>query len=230
MEAKRAFCLWSGGKDSHLAFMEAQSQGYDIALALTFFDARTRSSLSHRLPPRVLRDQARLAGVYLQEVYVGREEYEQRLRAIMQSLAPQKINYAIFGDIHLEEHRVWNERVCNECGVTPVFPLWGWSTEVILEKQHQFRSLIVAVETGKLHERWLGQAVDHEFHNELRSKGLDLLGEHGEYHTLVVQSPAMKGQLQVERWKKQAYDSYVGLDIQEWSVLQSSPITQEVVV
>lgn len=208
--------------------MEAQAQGYDIVLALTFFDARTRLSLSHRLPARVIRDQARLAGLYLQEVYVSRDEYEQRLRAILQSLAPQKIDHAIFGDIHLEEHRAWNERICNESGVTPVFPLWGWPAELILGKQSLFRSLIVAVESDKLTERWLGQFVDDAFQNELQLKGLDLLGERGEYHTLVVQSPAMKGHLQVERWKKQAFDSYIGMDIQEWAVLQSLPADRAV--
>lgn len=230
MGSSQAFCLWSGGKDSHLALVRAQEQGFDVTMLITWFDERTRRSLSHHLPARLLRNQADLLGIYLQEVYVAREGYEQRLRSIMTSLAAHGVTHAIFGDIYLEEHKTWNERVCQECGVTPVFPLWGQPVEAIFDEQRAFRSLIVQVESEKIDERWLGRYVDEEFRQSLLSQGLDICGEKGEYHTLVVQSPAMKGLLQVERWKKSVYDSYLGMDIQEWSVLQSSPIMQEVVV
>ncbi|HEY4613578.1 MAG TPA: diphthine--ammonia ligase [Bacteroidota bacterium] len=229
--AKQAFCLYSGGKDSHLALKHALDAGYEVALLLTFFDARTRYSLSHRLPARMLRDQARLMGLYLQEVYVSRDEYEPRLRSIMQSLAlhdseqpeaarRQRVDHAIFGDIYLEDHKSWNERLCAECGVTPVFPLWGKSVESVFEEQRSFRSLIVSVEPEKIERRWLGKPVNDQFRQTLATKGLDICGEKGEYHTFVTQSPLMKGRVQVEKWKEQSYDSYVGLDIQEWSVVQ----------
>jgi hypothetical protein len=38
----------------------------------------------------------------------------------------------------------------------------------------------------------------------------------------------MKGLVQVERWKKSAYDAYIGMDIQEWSVLQLSRVDRAV--
>lgn len=217
--SKRAFCLWSGGKDSHLSLMKSLDEGYAVELLLTFFDARTRLSLSHRLPAKIVRDQAALVGIYMQEVYVGRDEYEQRLGDIMHSLAPHGIDHAVFGDIYLEEHKTWNERVCGKYNVTPVFPLWGRSIESIVDEQRAFHSLLVSVDRVLLDRQWLGKEVDDNFRKTLAAGGLDFCGEKGEYHTLVVQSPLMKGRIQVERWKEQSYDSYVGMDIQEWSVV-----------
>ena len=217
---KKALCLWSGGKDSHLALKKIRNEGYSVELLLAFFDARTRLSFSHRLPARLLRDQAALIGVYMQEVYVAREEYEQRLRDILMSLAPQGIDHAVFGDIYLEEHKVWNERVCRESGVTPIFPLWGQSIDSIVEEQREFKSIIVSVDRSKLEKQWLGKEVDDRFRQTLATAGLDFCGEKGEYHTFVVHSPLMKGRIQLERWKEHSYDSYVGIDIQQWSVVK----------
>jgi len=228
MEPSKAFCLWSGGKDCHLALFRAQEQGLDVSMLITFFDERTRRSLSHHLPPRLLRDQADLLGIYLQEVYVPREGYEQRLRSIMTSLLAHGVTHAVFGDISLEEHRTWNERISRDCGMIPVFPLWGNSVEAVFDAQRDFHSLIVCVDPEQLDERWLGRPVDEEFRQSLLSRGLDICGEKGEYHTLVVQSPLMKGLVQVERWKKSAYDAYIGMDIQEWSVLQLSRVDRAV--
>jgi diphthamide synthase (EF-2-diphthine--ammonia ligase) len=35
-----------------------------------------------------------------------------------------KITHAVFGDIDLQAHRDWEEKVCANAGVTAVLPLW----------------------------------------------------------------------------------------------------------
>ncbi|MCI0705923.1 MAG: diphthine--ammonia ligase [Ignavibacteriae bacterium] len=220
--SKRAFCLWSGGKDSHLALQKALDEGYNVELLLTFFDARTRLSLSHGLPARLLHDQAELLGIYLQEAYVTREEYGPRLGDIMLSLVPQGIEHAVFGDIYLEEHKTWNERVCAKSGITPLFPLWGKSIDSIVDAQRTLQSVIVSVDRSKIDRTWLGKEIDDRFREVLAKGGLDFCGEKGEYHTLVAGSPLMNGCLQLERWKERVYDSYVGLDALDWSVMRKT--------
>ena len=43
--------------------------------------------------------------------------YEQEFKAAVQNLIPNGIKGMIFGDIYLEEHKAWVERVCGELGI-----------------------------------------------------------------------------------------------------------------
>jgi uncharacterized protein (TIGR00290 family) len=228
--SNRAVSLWSGGKDSHLAFIKAKEHGYSVELLLSFFEEVSRQSMSHRMPFGLLRDQARLVNVPLQEAFVTRQGYEGRLRSILKSLVQHGITHVVAGDIYLQEHRDWLERVCGESGVAPVFPLWGMPVEEVFEEQSRFQSVIVSIDERMLSADRLGTLVDAEFRRALEATGLDICGEKGEYHTLVLQSPAMRGSLHLSRWKLQRYDMSVGLDVLEWSCVPTVKHQQEVLL
>ncbi len=230
MANEKAFVLWSGGKDSHLACALAQQGGLDITSLLTFMDEVSRHSMSHYMPSGLLHDQANLIGIPMFQIYTTRQRYEEQFRNIMKSLRPQGVMKGVFGDIYLEEHRTWIERVCAECDVEPVFPLWGKSVEEIFDQQLAFQNLIVSIRKQIIEEKFLGSLIDFNFKSYLLRNGFDLCGEKGEYHTLVIGSPLMKGTIEVKQWRKTPYDDYIGMDIVQWTSIRKSqqqPILKE---
>ncbi len=222
MSKPKAFCMWSGGKDSHLALMCALKQGYDGSVLLTFFDRVKLRSLSHALPVKLLEDQVKLVGIEWLKVFTTRENYEASFRESMGNLRREGITHGVFGDIYLQEHRVWIEKVCGECSIEPLFPLWGKSIEEIFEQQKTIRSLIVSIDKQKIEPQWLGTVVNDQFKEYLSSRGMDICGEQGEYHTFVLESRLMKGTVQIQTWKRQEYDGYIGLDIETWTVFDKT--------
>ena len=55
---QRAFCSWSGGKDSCLALNRAVKNGYEITHLLTMFDESGERSRSHSVSREMMRAQA----------------------------------------------------------------------------------------------------------------------------------------------------------------------------
>ncbi|GAI23817.1 unnamed protein product, partial [marine sediment metagenome] len=74
------------------------------------------------------------------------------------------------GDIDLEEHRQWVERVCQQVEMTPYLPLWGQSQETVLSDfvRLGFEAIVVAVRADLFGEEWLGHKVDlsHRKHDQ----------------------------------------------------------------
>lgn len=58
--------------------------------------------------------------------------YEQEFKEAIRSLIPKGIIGIVFGDIYLQEHKDWVERVCGDLGIKAVEPLWGRKQEEIL--------------------------------------------------------------------------------------------------
>jgi uncharacterized protein (TIGR00290 family) len=102
------------------------------------------------------------------------------------------ISHVIFGDIMYDSNREFPERVCAASGLTAVEPLWGEPTadlyrEFVLTGAD---ARIVTVRESVLDASWLGRRLTLALLDELVAAGADPCGEHGEYHTVVVDAPA----------------------------------------
>ncbi|MBA7699145.1 hypothetical protein ES703_107831 [subsurface metagenome] len=129
-------------------------------------------------------------------------------------MLPEGIKGMVFGDIYLDEHKEWVERVCGELGIEAVEPLWGKSTESILTGfiEAGFEAIIVGAKAELIDEEWVGRGVDRDFMNYLKSKDIDLCGENGEYHTLVVNGPLFKRKIEITESQTIKRDGYWFLD------------------
>jgi len=125
----------------------------------------------------------------------------------------------VFGDIYLQEHKDWIERVCGELGITPLLPLWGMASERVLSDfiEAGFEAVIISAKADIFDEKWLGQRIDHSSLFGLKKleeeKGLDVCGEKGEYHTLVVDGPLFRKRIQVTYGDRVQRNGYWFLDI-----------------
>ncbi len=115
-----------------------------------------------------------------------REETVKILRALNAS-------EIVAGDVYVEDHLKYMESIANEVGAKLKEPLWGLDPEDLVYKIYSWgiRSLITGIK-GCMKE-WLGKEVSKDsidrFVYQAKSCNYDPLGERGEYHTLVIESP-----------------------------------------
>ncbi|WP_455367673.1 Dph6-related ATP pyrophosphatase [[Eubacterium] cellulosolvens] len=198
-KAIRIFASWSGGKDSCLALHRAIKQNLEIRYLLTMLRDDSAVSASHGLERTILDAQAKAVGIPIRFGRASWSTYENEFKKVLESLKEEGIEGGVFGDINLHEHREWVERICQEMGITAFLPLWNEEDNVLLNEftRNGFEAVIVSVRPDLIGKEWLGHPFDTRFIEYLRVRGLDLLGEQGEYHTLVTFGPIFKRRLMI---------------------------------
>ena len=191
---KNCFVSWSGGKDSCLALYKAMESGYTPQKLLTMFSLESGISSAHRLDENTFKAQSDAIGV---ESIIGRAEfndYEKVFVSHVKMFKEQGIDYGVFGDIDLEEHRQWEEKVCAKAAITALLPLWKINRKDIVKEfiSLGFKAKIVVVNTELLDMKFLGQDLSLSLIEEIENAGADACGENGEYHTVVYDGPIFK--------------------------------------
>jgi uncharacterized protein (TIGR00290 family) len=168
-------------------------------LLATMMDETGSRSRSHGLRRSVLEAQAAAIGLPIRFASATWATYEARFTALAARAAEAGASAAVFGDIDLEEHRAWEEAVCAAAGLAAHLPLWRRDRADLLDTLlgAGFRAVIVAVREDRLPATLLGRAIDAATLGELERAGVDLAGENGEYHTLVVDGPIFRRPLDV---------------------------------
>ncbi len=191
-------CLWSGGKDSCYAGYCAMRAGFDVSCLVNFVgeDGRSRS---HGLPAALLARQAEAIEMPIVQPVVDRGGYERAFKATFEGLRSSRgVTGVVAGDMELQEHRDWLEKVCAEAGMELLLPLWRWPPWAVLDGfiGAGFKAVIVATKADVLGEKWLGREVVGDLLGEFgvlqESTGFNPCGESGEYHTFVVDGPLFK--------------------------------------
>jgi uncharacterized protein (TIGR00290 family) len=194
----RAAVSWSGGKDSYLALHRSRSS-YDVVAMITMFGEDGARSRSHGLRPEIVDAQARRLGLTLCPGLGSWATYEAGYRRALADARVLGITHVIFGDIMYESNREFPERVCAAEGLTAVEPLWGEPTSSLFREfiSTGATARIVTVRDGVLDRTWLGRPLTVDMLPEFERMGVDPCGEHGEYHTVVVDAPLFSSALPV---------------------------------
>ncbi|GHF39541.1 uncharacterized protein (TIGR00290 family) [Deinococcus metalli] len=182
---------WSGGKDSALAFHRVRRAGGRPVAILNVLDETGARTRSHGLRPEVLRAQADALGVPLWTATASWAAYEAEFTALLARAAGAGATGAVFGDIDLQPHREWEEKVCAAAGLAPELPLWLEPRRTLVDELLGlgFRARIVAVREDALPVGLLGRELDAALVREIEALGADACGENGEYHTVLVDGP-----------------------------------------
>lgn len=188
---KSCFVSWSGGKDSCLALYKAIKQGYSPKKVFTMFSMESGISSAHRLKENIIKAQANAIGT---EYLIGRalfSEYEDVFVNNLKAFKKQGIEFGIFGDIDLDEHRDWVEKVCKKAGIKAVLPLWKTDRKELVKEflDLGFKARIILVNKKMIDTKFLGHDLSHSLLDEIEKCGADVCGENGEYHTVVYDGP-----------------------------------------
>ena len=185
---------WSGGKDSCFAGYEAMHQGYEVSHLVNFISKELQRVRSHGTEARLIQLQSQAMGIPLVQKETTWNGYEQDLKEVVQSLIPSGVKGMIFGDIYLQGHKDWVERVCGDLNIEAIEPLWMKNPEEVLSSfiNAGFQAVVVSAKTGLIGRDWIGHVVDRDFIRYLKNRNIDVCGENGEYHTLVIDGPIFK--------------------------------------
>ena len=195
-----AFASWSGGKDCCLACFRAISSGLKVRYLVNMVTEDSKYSRSHGLAARWLQMQSQAMGISLIQHRTTTTEYEVEFKKVLTGLKQEGITEGVFGDINVEEHRQWINKVCSESGFTPHFPLWGEDQNEIMADLINlgFEAVIVAAKAELMGAEWLGRKLDADFIADVaKSNNISPCGEAGEFHTLVIDGPIFQKRMEI---------------------------------
>ena len=212
----KAFCSWSGGKESALSFYRAKRAGIHIACLLNMISEDGKYSRSHGVDSKLLRLQAEAIDVPIVQRTTTWETYEEEFKKALSDFKEKQIRAGVFGDIDLQEHRDWVERICNDSDLKAILPLWNEERERLFEEfvDLGFKAIIVTTQSELLGKEWLGRTIDKQLLNKLKeTKDVDLCGEKGEYHTFVYDGPIFKKPIEFVIGNKTLIDKHWFLEL-----------------
>lgn len=207
---KNSLCSWSGGKDSCFALMQAIQLGYTPKVLLNVLNEEGQISRSHGIPYAILQAQANEAEFHLHCISSSWQEYELHFTNALQELKNSfHLTHAVFGDIDLQPHRDWEEKVCTNAGLTAVLPLWQQERKkIVLQMLEAGIETIIVSCNETMGERFIGQPLSPALIDELETMEIDACGENGEFHTLVLNCPLFKEKIQVKVTEKLHHGNY----------------------
>ena len=187
---------------------------------LNFISKEHKRVSFHGTEAKLIQLQAEAIGIPLLQKETTWNGYEQEFKDAVKSLIPDGVNGMIFGDIYLQEHKDWVERVCRELGIEAILPLWGQDPERILIDfiDAGFEATIVSAKSELLNDKWMGRKVNREFLSHLKDNNIDFCGENGEYHTFVTGGPMFQKSIKITKSQPIMRDNHRFLDTLEYSL------------
>ena len=203
-------CSWSGGKDSCYAFYKAIQLGYKPTVLLNVMNEFGDRSRSHGIPKKVLEAQAKALELPIHFFSSTWTDYEAKyIKSLKELVKTYPITHSVFGDIDIESHRVWEEKVSKAANLEAVLPLWqGNRKQLVLDMIDAGLEAVIVSCNQQLGPEFLGRAIDTAIINEFETMGVDACGENGEFHTLVVDAPFFKDRVRVEIKEKVVSSNY----------------------
>jgi len=194
IKEKVVFC-WSGGKDSALALHRImQDERYEVVSLLTTCNEHFQRVSMHGVRLELLDEQARAIGLPLEKIFVSQqstnEEYQQKMAACLLAHRARGVTGCVFGDIFLEDLKLWREANLAKVGLRGIFPIWKEDSRQLVDEfiEQGFGSVICCANDAYLGEDAVGRNLDYEFISSLPAY-IDPCGENGEYHSFAFAGP-----------------------------------------
>ena len=135
---KKSILNWSGGKDSALS-LHYCLKNKDIAikyLLTTLSEEYERISM-HGVRKELLQLQAENIGIKLKEIYLPESAsmkiYDDIMENTLNGFKNEGIEYAVFGDIFLEDLKKYREERLAYVQMKGLFPLWKKTSAEIIK-------------------------------------------------------------------------------------------------
>jgi len=203
----RIAALVTGGKDSALALYKALKRGYKVEYLVTMIPQRPDSWMFHY--PNI-----HLADVFAEAADIplvkgetsGIKESE--LEDLKRLLAGLRIDGVVTGAIMSRYQKSRIDRICEDLNLKSIAPLWHENPRKLLEEMVNldFEVVIVGVYAYGFDATWLGRKLNRETISDLTKLGrkyrISLVGEGGEYETLVLDAPFFKQKIRLLQTEK----------------------------
>lgn len=215
----KAWLSWSSGKDSAWALHKVRQEGqFDVVALLTTINHTHSRVAMHALRENLLEIQAAAAGLPLVRVFIpspcSNDIYEQAMSVAMARAKAEGIQHVIFGDLFLEDIRAYREEKLKQCGMAPVFPLWGLNTHQLAEDMIAagLSAFLTCVDPRHLDRSFAGRRFDASLIADLPRR-VDPCGENGEFHTFATAGPMFSAEIPVTAGEIVDRDGFVFADL-----------------
>ena len=223
MSDLRVAALVTGGKDSALALHRTLKRGYEVKHLVTMVPQREDSWMFHYPNIHMADLFAQAVGIPLVKAETsGIKEAE--LTDLKQVLARLDVDAIVTGAIFSQYQKKRVDEICQELGLKHIAPLWHKAPLELLKEivTLKMETIIVGVYAYGFDETWLGRKINEDTIKDLvelnRKFQVSLVGEGGEYETLVLDAPFFKKKIQLIETKK-IWEGQSGYSIVKKAVL-----------
>ncbi len=202
----RLAALISGGKDSSFAIYRALQEGHTVTDLVTIKPENENSYMFHSANIHLTELISQACGIPLTS-RISSGEKEKELDDLRDALRSVKVDGVIAGAIESEYQASRVRRICDELGLKMYAPLWHKEPEELLREMIGYMDIImVKVAALGLDESWLGRRFDEKMIDDLKDLNkkyrVHILGEGGEYETLVLDAPYYMKRINLLETKK----------------------------
>jgi uncharacterized protein (TIGR00290 family) len=212
------FC-WSGGKDSAMALHALQSaQSHRVTALLTTVTEEFDRISMHGVRRVLLERQAESIGLPLHAVLIPPQcvnaTYEARMNEALNEHLARGVQRVAFGDIFLEDLRVYREQNLARIGMEALFPIWKRDSRELAREflRLGFQAITVCIDPRVLDSSFAGRVLDETFFADL-PLGVDPCGENGEFHTFVFDGPVFQTPIRFVTGEKVLRDGFYFCDL-----------------
>jgi len=206
----RVAVLATGGKDSALALYKVLSEGYEVKYLVSMIPLREDSWMFHYPNIRLVDLFAEAVGIPIVKAETAGVK-EREVEDLKELIRGVDVDAVVSGAIASTYQKSRIEKICKQLKLMCIAPLWHENPLSILEEivDLEFDVIVTGVYAYGFSEEWLGRKIDDDTIKALmelnRRYGVSLVGEGGEYETLVLDAPFFKkriGIVEVEKvWK-----------------------------
>jgi len=203
----RVAVLVSGGKDSALSLHRVLKQNYEVKYLVSMLPQRGDSWMFHFPNIYLTNLFAEAVGIPLVKAETtGIKETE--LKDLKKLLTTLDIEGVVSGATSSQYQKKRIDKICQELKLRSVAPLWQEDPLQLLKEiiELSFEVIIVGVYAYGFNESWLGRKINSSTIKSLlnlnKKFGISLVGEGGEYETLVLDAPYFKRKIQLLQAEK----------------------------
>lgn len=209
--------LYSGGKDSTLALFKAMKE-HKVCCLITLIPKTDESYMFHFPNIELTKLQAKCMKLpIITKVTKGEKEkeLEDLEEAIKEAMEKFGIEGIVCGAVKSNYQYKRVKRLCEKLNLNLIAPLWQEDEEKILKEivKENFEVIITGIAAYPLTKELLGKKIDEKlikFLKTLKEKyQISLVGEGGEFETLVLDAPLFKKRIVIEDFEI-AYKNYRG--------------------
>jgi len=210
--------LFSGGKDSFLAYLKAKEKN-EVACLISIVSKNEESYMFHTPNIHLVDLNAQALEVPIIKVKTTGEKEKELAdlkKAIKSAIKKYRIEGIVSGAIASTYQASRLQKICNDLDIWCFNPLWQRDQVSILNEiiSKKIKVIIAGVFAYPLDETFLGKELDNDMIAKLiklsEEYKINPAGEGGEIETLVLDSPLHKKRLEIKRAEKE-YKNHAGI-------------------
>jgi len=199
----RVAALVTGGKDSVLALYRAQQMGHNVEVLATMIPKRDDSYMFHFPNIHLTELLSKAVEIPLVKAETSGVK-EKELEDLKNLLASLDVEGVVSGAVSSSYQKERIERICQQLGLKSVAPLWREDPLDLMREiiDLKFKVIIIGVYAYGFDQSWLGKEINSatldslvELHDKYQ---ISLVGEGGEYESLVLDAPFYKKRIEIE--------------------------------